>query len=260
MSEEGGHDANRQQSPTKPCGGVVPKGMTQSEFNSWVIGGQYTKAVAKKGSSRQTKEELSEAHRAQIQARKEQLKEELDTHSIQYKPKVASAMRVRSGRGTDNGENGESQGSESKERRESPKKRVPSPPQAAENNDPQSDENTSCALRGRLKVSFAQITATHAYGTLFPPLLTPYNRPCLLGQPITQKQPPPENQIPDMLKSQPQRHAVGNDLSVVAGERRRVQPNSGPKAFFPTGSNTSAYRFFTHIPSSERGTFGVSSR
>ena len=199
----------------------------RADFNSWIIGGQYTKNSFKRHIGAPSKIELDDNHRQQLEARKLQLKEEREKFCAEYKPKVASAFR---------------------EKRETPAAHhhaAHAPPRTASPERGESDENSSLALRNRLRDSFAQITATHAYGTLFPPLLTPYNRPCLVNHnPDRPKSPVKEltDQTPDVvLPSHPQ-----NSLSVTKHERRRVQPVSGPKAFFPTGSTTAAYRHFCH--------------
>jgi hypothetical protein len=223
---------------------------SQAEFNAWVIGGHYTKNKLKRGQlvvQAKLDGDALEAHRNSLENRKVRLREELESHQLAYNGKVPDAMRsVRA--------------SSPPRERHAPQDHTPRSRghsrEAEQHTAPQdNDENSSNALRGRLKASFAQISATHAYGTLFPPLLTPYSRSCLLGQNSTPKSPHQENQIPDALKSAPRRTSSSNPLSVVAGERKRAQPGSGPKAFFPSSSNSSIYRHFMHIPPTDRATF-----
>lgn len=239
--------------------------MTSSEFNSWVIGGQYAKSNLKRhhlrdagvSSSADGGENAVEPRR-QIEERREELRRQLDAHQLVYNSKVAEALRTPSSRAARLGSETTSS------RKDSPKRQgTPPKPNQAEGADTNAADNTSAALRGRLKASFAKITATHAYGTLFPPLLTPFNRGCLLGASSSSQSPggsprtAGDTTIPDKDATSPKKHVVRNDLSVVAGERRRVQPVSGPKAFFPTGSCTSVYRHFVHVPTTDRGTFST---
>jgi hypothetical protein len=179
--------------------------------------------------------------KTQLEARREQLKQERDRFQAVYKPKVAAALRSKHSGTTDR--------HQSPERHEKNSPRCVTPPKA-------DGENTSAALRGRLRVSFAQISATHAYGTLFPALLTPYERACLIAPPKEKK----ENGHDTEQVASAGSHSINetNRLSVVSNERRRVQPVSGPRAFFPTGSNICAYRHFTHIPHGGHGTFSLS--
>lgn len=233
---------------------VEPGKFSQADFNAWVIGGQYTKNKLKRGQlvvQPRLEGDALEVHRNNLEQRKEKLRQELDTHQLAYNAKVPDAMRT-------------VRASSPLRERHAPQDHTPrssrglSREAATESNHnlPDSDENSSNALRGRLKASFAQISATHAYGTLFPPLLTPYSRSCLLGQNATPKSPHQENQIPDALKSASAKKSINNPLSVVAGERKRAQPGSGPKAFFPSSNNSSIYRHFMHISPTDRGTFG----
>ena len=134
-----------------------------AEFSSWVIGGQYNKSNLKRSQAKQAKEvPLPDSHRQHIEARKQELQAALDSFGVSYKQKLVPSTPE----------------SNHAQKRASPPRRPVSPPKEQEEG---TDDNSSTALRGRLKASFAQITTTHAYGTLFPPLLTPYNRPCLLG-------------------------------------------------------------------------------
>jgi hypothetical protein len=200
----------------------------RADFNSWIIGGQYTKNSFKRQAGAPAKVELDENHKQQLEARKLKLKEEREKFCAEYKPKVASAFR---------------------EKRETAAAghRADAPPRTASPPNPNKPAvaDDSLALRNRLRDSFAQITATHAYGTLFPPLLTPYNRPCLVNHNPDR----PKSPVKDLTDQTPEKvlpTQTENSLSVTKNERRRVQPVSGPKAFFPTGSTTSAYRHFCH--------------
>lgn len=230
---------------------------SQPDFNSWVIGGHYTKSKLKRGQlvvQPRLDGAALEAHRHNLEQRKQKLQEELDTHQVVYCAKVPEAMRTAARASPPHSREKNSQDNTPRSFAHS---RGLSREKGDRGSSPGGDENSSNALRGRLKASFAQISATHAYGTLFPPLLTPYSRSCLLGLNVTPKSPHQENQIPDALKSTGPRKPHGhNSLSVVAGERKRAQPSSGPKAFFPSSSNSSIYRHFMHIPPTDRGTFG----
>lgn len=235
---------------------AVASSFNASEFNSWVIGGQYTKTNLKRSQMKPPKQvedpRAAETHQAHLQQRKELLRQELEAHQLVYNPKVANALRVSS-----RPSRSETGGSDSP-MRTSPRSNLNSREKSKQEDaakQEQDADNSSSALRGRLQASFEQITATHAYGTLFPPLLTPFRRPCLLGTVMPTRQ-QAEASIPEAQS--PKRPAIRNDLSVVAGERRRQQPSSGPKAFFPTGSSPSVYRHFVHIPPGERGTFAMS--
>ncbi len=209
----------------------------RADFNSWIIGGQYTKNSFKRQIGGPAKVELDENHKHQLEARKLKLKEERDKFCAEYKPKVASAFR----------EKREPKSNFAAGHRAGVSLRIASPPKDTDKDNGMSDD--SLALRNRLRDSFAQITATHAYGTLFPPLLTPYNRPCL----VNHNSDGPKSPVKDLMDQTPEvvlpTH-TDNSLSVTKHERRRVQPVSGPKAFFPTGSTTSAYRHFCHASSS----------
>ena len=211
-----------------------------AEFSSWVIGGQYNKSNLKRSQAKQAKEvPLPDSHRQHIEARKQELQAALDSFGVSYKQKMVPSTPE----------------SNHAQKRASPPRRPVSPPKEQEEG---TDDNSSTALRGRLKASFAQITTTHAYGTLFPPLLTPYNRPCLLGIAKSEGTNSP-TAFDTATKSVPLPRSK-NAFSVVAQERKRVQPVVGPKAFFPTGSNVAVYRHFVHLGPAEHGTFGAASR
>lgn len=237
---------------TPDSGNPEPGKFSQADFNAWVIGGHYTKNKLKRGQlivQANLDGDALEAHRNNLEHRKERLRQELNSHQLAYNGKVPDAMRTVRASSPPRERHASQDHTPRSLRGHSRETEQQQTPHDAE-------ENSSNALRGRLKASFAQISATHAYGTLFPPLLTPYSRSCLLGQSATPKTPHEENQIPDALKSSGTRKpSAHNPLSVVAGERKRAQPGSGPKAFFPSSNNSSIYRHFMHIPPTDRGTF-----
>jgi hypothetical protein len=79
--------------------------------------------------------------------------------------------------------------------------------------------------------------------------LLPYTRPMTFmrgrerpGSP-TQKEDSPTFK---KLERPGQDRAAMEPFGIPQGEVRRAQPNSGPRAFMPTGSSTTAYRHFTN--------------
>lgn len=204
------------------------------------------------------------ALQSKLQRRKDQLKTEREKGGVCYKPKVAAALRDTSWRdrvelAAENGSasavaalnataGSHASNKQARDNTVSPARR-PSPPRKDAEDEPRFGD-TSRALRERLKMTFAQTTASHAYGTLFPPLLTPYNRvlnikfPDRSGTAHGDKPPdvfpqPPQSGVPEPSNREP--------FSRAGRTPARPQPGSGPKAFLPTGSATSAYRVLTNF-------------
>jgi hypothetical protein len=205
------------------------------DFNSWVLGGAYSKNILKRSQNKRTDLESSkktgdtpvveDAFQRRLDKRKLQLKENKESAETNARPKPSYKL--------------------SPPRKTSSREQDDSAPPAARklvrvSSPPRPDEGPT--LRERLHQSFAQTTASHAYGTLFPPLLTPYSRPCnFLRFADTERKPVPE---PDLSsKSQIAAPAFREPFSLAKNERNRPQPRSGPQAFFPTGSSATAYRF-----------------
>lgn len=213
-----------------------------SEFNSWVIGGNYCRNTLKKNQIRadlemkkkMQDEVVDDYYQKRIEKRREELREARAAAMVTYKSKVQAALREHPTRNSPHR-------SSPKAGSKSPRKDLVSNKETAED-----DQTTSRALRERLKVSFAQTTAAHAYGTLFPPLLTPYNR-SISTRPERPSTPPKDTgSLDGAHKTGPQPPPPKEAFSAVAHVRHRIQPVSGPKAFFPTGSALTAYRCFSH--------------
>jgi hypothetical protein len=211
----------------------------------WVVGGGYCKTRMKRS---QIKTDLHHMRRAvtegpekkiteQLKERKEAIKEDQRREMLPYKPKVADATREA-------------------RRLVISQKHAGKPPspqhprsavKLAEHDGGMSGEDAALALRQRLRQSFEQTTANRSYGTLFPPLLTPYCRPMAFLRGQERRSPSPRG-VPTFNDGAQQQTSdvVRDSFSVVNhNEPRRAQPPTGPKAFLPTGSSATAYRHFT---------------
>jgi hypothetical protein len=224
----------------------------RADFNSWIIGGQYTKNSFKRqvgSGAPSNKVELDDGHKQQLEARRLKLKEDREKFCAEYKPKLVSGLREKRDYNNNAAVASGSSGPPppppaTAAAAASTARRADAPPRTASPPTNTNKVDDSLALRNRLRDSFAQITATHAYGTLFPPLLTPYNRPCLVSHNPSDRPKSPVQELTDQTPEKVLPLSNENSLSVTKNERRRVQPISGPKAFFPTGSTTAAYRHF----------------
>ena len=213
------------------------------EFNSWVLGGAYSKTTMKRHQikadlelTRKAEEEEDDTFQKRLEKRREQLKEARSRPVPAYKSKVPLPSRERPLRTQS------PDGSHTSPRKRVSPRRHDSPPRPETK-----DGHEQQSLRERLHQSFAQTTAAHAYGTLFPPLLTPYNRPCNFLRMADRAQtasPPPEPDLSPRETFKPP--PVRERFSLAKSDRQRPQPRSGPQAFFPTGSSTTAYRFLAN--------------
>lgn len=234
-------------------------------FNTWIIGGDYSKTTIKK---HQLKSDIEMKKRLQTDAaestadrfaqkcekRLAEMKSEKEHQIVPYVPKVRSALREQSPR--ESQRNQKATTPSKTQRSQSPPKETESPLKGGEA--PPDDVGAAArALRRRLQMSFEQTAESHRYGTLFPPLLSPYNRPLnflrhaadrkvitFAGRAAGGAEIPPE--VPKAFA------AARESFSVLRNNTQRVQPLSGPRAFLPTGSATTAYRIFTNFASAPR--------
>jgi hypothetical protein len=213
------------------------------KFNSWVIGGSYSKTQMKRN---QIRTDLAVHKRFALNADGDELDRKLEARKValrehngqapQYKPKFAEAMR----------EERKRQADETSALRDSSPRRADRGERtvtAGHDPRPPSNEATSAELRLRLRQSFEQPQQQRG---LFPPLLLPYDRPMtfLRGRDRAVKvvRAGPTFPTPTTAVAEQQAHA----FSLPTQERRRALPSSGPQPFFPTGSSTTAYRHFTN--------------
>ena len=242
---------------------VRARGKAALEFNAWVVGGSYSKNRVKRNQMKieqvRRKEDAGDEIEAQLlaklAARKEAIRAEQAKELKEYKPKVAEAFREdrrveaaeRSGRSP---RRGDSRGSPKKSPRKPSRPATVEGERAAEHDKALDAART---LRTRLKESFEQTTQNHLYGTLFPPLLTPYARPMTFirqdasGAAHRSPRADPNFSVPASAAAPPK-----EPFSLAAQRPKRAQPLTGPKAFMPTGSSTTAYRHFTNYGSLAR--------
>lgn len=195
------------------------------DFNSWVLGGAYSRTTLK---------------RNQIKADLELAKKSREDSELDPSDDFSKKLEKRRQKWKEDRVKPSNLDKSKKAKDDSPRREAKSPPRAA------SPPENELSLRERLQKSFAQTTAAHAYGTLFPPLLTPYSRPCnfLRFAPERSSTPPANPEIPQAqtIKPPPPREY----FSVAKSDRHRPQPRSGPQAFLPTGSAATAYRLLAN--------------
>lgn len=128
----------------------LPKRAT--DFNSWIIGGQYTKSALKMGhlrGSRQYQESDQSSLKTQLEARRERLKQERDRFQAVYKPKVAAALRSKHSGTTD--------------RHQSPERHEKNSPRCVDTSVPLIPVFTSCTKRTYKNVDQRIISTTKMF-------------------------------------------------------------------------------------------------
>lgn len=229
--------------PTEVPPPMASRSVEAQKFNSWVIGGGYSKTQMKRNQIKTDlayKRKFDAEHMTSdaVERRKAELKQNQPQEVATYKPKVAEAQREeRKARVAEMRRS-------SPERRTSPR-RSPTRPSTVE----RPDEGGEAArhLRDRLLESFEN--ATQSYGTLFPPLLAPYSRPTNATRNRDRPSSPRGDgafNVPDAAATLNADDRPKEPFGLPGGDRRRPQPASGPKPFLPTGSTTTAYRHFTN--------------
>mgnify|MGYP001560841199 CR=1 FL=1 len=157
-------------------------------------------------------------------------------------------------------------GSESRPPTQQASARSPPPPAGRS----VSPSDAARQLRQRLQQSFDQAKASQTFGSLFPPLLTPYSRPNIYtvrNDPFGPVSPrtlaqnagadaaaggakglkltsPSTGAAPDVDFSAT---LPKDPFAVAAGPKPRPQPISGPKPFMPSASTSAPYRHFTNL-------------
>lgn len=228
-------------------------GAEAQQFNSWVIGGGYSKAQMKRNQIR-TDVAVQKRHGspsspqqegAKAEARRAELKD-LAKPIPQYKPKFAEAMREERRRQAEEAFANRRGGTPPKSSEAERRARAVETYRAEH---PAAADDAAQTLRSRLKTSFEGAAQANT-ATLFPALLQPYGRPMNFLRGRDRKKARSAGSEPIAFPSPPQSPLPGlghqEPFGLPPAERRRAQPASGPHAFLPTGSSTTAYRHFTN--------------
>jgi hypothetical protein len=242
--------------PSSMPPGFAEHGPEAQKFNSWVIGGGYSKAQMKRN---QIRTDLAVQKRnasapnasgggespTKASERRALLKEA--AKPIQpYKPKFAEAMREERRRQAEDAF--ATRRAASPHQPTSEQERVQHAVEVFRTEHPHPQHDGAAELRGRLKQSFEGTVRSQPTATLFPPLLQPYSRPMnfLRGRERQKPRGPGQLSFPSPPGTAAGSQKNNEPFGLPAQETRRAHPNSGPQAFLPTGSSTTAYRHFTN--------------
>ena len=235
--------------------GFAAHGPEAQKFNSWVIGGGYSKAQMKRNQIRTDltvqKRNASAANGGAESPTKagerRALLKDANKPIQPYKPKFAEAMREERRRQAEEAFATRRAGSPHQPTSE--QERVSHAIEVYRNEHPHPPQDGPADLRDRLKQSFEGTVRAQPTATLFPPLLQPYSRPMTFLRGRERQKPREPGQLtfpspPGTAGSHsPTQHET---FGLPGAERKRAHPNSGPQAFLPTGSSTTAYRHFTN--------------
>uniref|UniRef100_A0A7S1KWL0 Uncharacterized protein n=1 Tax=Neobodo designis TaxID=312471 RepID=A0A7S1KWL0_NEODS len=256
MADNAGAGSSQQQGSMPP--GFAAHGAEAQKFNSWVIGGGYSKAqmkrnqirtdlaVQKRHASAPSAAGGAETPTSKAAERRSALKEA--AKPIQpYKPKFAEAMRDERRRQAEEAFANRRAGSPHKPTSE--QERLHHAIEVYRSEHPEDPHDGPAELRDRLKQSFEGTVRAQPTATLFPPLLQPYSRPMtfLRGRERSKPREAPQLTFPSPPgTASPPSPSNQEPFGLPGPERRRAHPSSGPQAFLPTGSSTTAYRHFTN--------------